>query len=203
MSSITGNRLSTPEAGHVPVPRPAQSRNVSNLARASADVSSLSQTASRPLRPSSEMIGQHVDDILSNQDEIADQWIADINQYESTLEDMAEATLDQDFKDELSAIEQWFRVLTEAERTAALYALLNQTTQVQNRFFIGVLQQQGKNHPISSVLSPNSFEKGILAPCMISPKVPTDHYCCRPYGYPNERCYEQTGCRRSEELACP
>jgi len=63
-------------------------------------------------------------------------------------------------KDELSAIEQWFRVLSEAERTAALYALLQQTTQVQIRFFIQVLQQMGKNHPMSGVLSPSNFDKG-------------------------------------------
>jgi len=72
---------------------------------------------------------------------------------------MAAATLDQDFKDELSAIEQWFRVLSEAERTAALYALLQQTTQVQIRFFIQVLQQMGKSHPMSGVLSPANFDK--------------------------------------------
>lgn len=95
-------------------------------------------------------------------DKIAQQWIADIDQYETTLEEMAAATLDQDFKDELSAIEQWFRVLSEAERTAALYALLQQTTQVQIRFFIQVLQQMGKNHPMSGVLSPANFDKGTL-----------------------------------------
>ena len=93
-------------------------------------------------------------------EKIAQQWIADIDQYETTLEEMAAATLDQDFKDELSAIEQWFRVLSEAERTAALYALLQQTTQVQIRFFIQVLQQMGKNHPMSGVLSPANFDKG-------------------------------------------
>ena len=83
------------------------------------------------------------------------------DQYETTLEEMAAATLDQDFKDELSAIEQWFRVLSEAERTAALYALLQQTTQVQIRFFIQVLQQMAKSHPMSGVLSPANFgEKG-------------------------------------------
>jgi hypothetical protein len=95
-------------------------------------------------------------------DKIAQQWIADIDQYETTLEEMAAATLDQDFKDELSAIEQWFKVLSEAERTAALYALLQQTTQVQIRFFIQVLQQMGKSHPMSGVLSPANFDKGEL-----------------------------------------
>lgn len=94
-------------------------------------------------------------------DKAAQQWIADIDQYETTLEEMAAATLDQDFKDELSAIEQWFKVLSEAERTAALYALLQQTTQVQIRFFIQVLQQMAKSHPMSGLLSPANFgEKG-------------------------------------------
>ena len=91
----------------------------------------------------------------------AQQWIADIDQYENTLEDMAAATLDQDFKEELSAIEQWFRVLAEPERTASLYALLQHTTQVQIRFFIQVLQQMAKNNPVPGVLSPASFEKGM------------------------------------------
>jgi len=92
---------------------------------------------------------------------LTQQWIADIDQYEATLEEMAAATLDQDFKDELSAIEQWFKVLSESERTAALYALLQQTTQVQLRFFIQILQQMGKNHPMSGVLSPANFDKGM------------------------------------------
>ncbi|KAJ5935854.1 hypothetical protein N7454_005152 [Penicillium verhagenii] len=51
-------------------------------------------------------------------------------------------------KDKLSAIKQWFRVLSEAVWTAALYALLQQTTQVQIRFFIQVLQQMSQGHPI-------------------------------------------------------
>lgn len=91
---------------------------------------------------------------------MAQQWMADIDQYEDTLEEMATATLDQDFKDELFAIEQWFKVLSEAERTAALYQLLQQTTQVQIRFFIQVLQEMAKKHPISGVISPANFDKG-------------------------------------------
>ncbi|KAL8862958.1 MAG: hypothetical protein Q9178_000900 [Gyalolechia marmorata] len=115
------------------------------------------------MRPASEVYynpSQHShsqsnhDDVM---DKAAQQWIADIDQYEITLEEMAAATLDQDFKDELAAIEQWFKVLSEAERTAALYALLQQTTQVQIRFFIQVLQQMAKSHPMSGVLSPANF----------------------------------------------
>ncbi|KAI1282495.1 protein VTS1 [Xylaria sp. FL0933] len=161
------NRNSTPEASTASSLRPPASRAVgtgSNL-RASADMAALtgSSAASR-IRPSSDFYGQQgqnqgTADVDSPQDKMTQQWIADIDQYETTLEEMAAATLDQDFKDELSAIEQWFRVLSEAERTAALYALLQQTTQVQVRFFIQVLQQMGKNHPMSGVLSPANFDK--------------------------------------------
>ncbi|KAL9601110.1 MAG: hypothetical protein Q9219_002709 [cf. Caloplaca sp. 3 TL-2023] len=124
---------------------------------------SSSPLSGRGIRPSSEVYynqSQHPQG-LGNPDDVMDkaaqQWIADIDQYETTLEEMAAATLDQDFKDELAAIEQWFKVLSEAERTAALYALLQQTTQVQIRFFIQVLQQMAKSHPMSGVLSPASF----------------------------------------------
>lgn len=166
-SHIIGNRNSTPEASKSSLRPPSSSRTLggSHQLRASADMSGFSSPLSgRNIRPASEVFynqqsqGQNGGDDV---DRAAQQWIADIDQYETTLEEMAAATLDQDFKDELSAIEQWFRVLSEAERTAALYALLQQTTQVQIRFFIQVLQQMAQSHPMSGVLSPANFgEKG-------------------------------------------
>ncbi|KAJ5688675.1 hypothetical protein N7462_003067 [Penicillium macrosclerotiorum] len=163
-SHIIGNRNSTPEAAPNSTLRPPSSaRNLgSHQLRASADMSGFpSPLSSRSMRPSSEVFFNHqaqgqntTEDAL---DRAAQQWLADIDQYETTLEEMAAATLDQDFKDELSAIEQWFRVLSEAERTAALYALLQQTTQVQIRFFIQVLQQMSQSHPMSGLLSPANF----------------------------------------------
>lgn len=48
-----------------------------------------------------------------------------------------------------------FRVLSEAERTAALYSLLQESTQVQIRFFITVLQQMARSDPMSALLSPS------------------------------------------------
>jgi hypothetical protein len=169
-SHIIGNRNSTPEAAPNSTLRPPSSaRNLgSHQLRASADMSGFpSPLSSRSMRPSSEVFfnpqsqGQTTEDAL---DRAAQQWLADIDQNETTLEEMAAATLDQDFKDELSAIEQWFRVLSEAERTAALYALLQQTTQVQIRFFIQVLQQMSQSHPISGILSPANFgEKGLTS----------------------------------------
>ncbi|KAG9599927.1 SAM domain-containing protein, partial [Aureobasidium melanogenum] len=162
-SHSIGNRNSTPDASSSTL-RPPSSRgmNPGHHLRASADMGAFSTSsplASRGIRPASEVYFSGVG--LGSQDDAAEkaaqQWIADIDQYETTLEDMAAATLDQDFKDELSAIEQWFRVLSEPERTAALYALLQQTTQVQIRFFIQVLQQMAKSHPMSGVLSPANF----------------------------------------------
>ncbi|KAK4224753.1 protein VTS1 [Podospora fimiseda] len=170
MSNIMSNRNSTPEASNISSLRPPSSRaigaNTTHNLRASADMATLTgQAAAGRIRPSSDFYGQMQSGQgqgtaeLDPQDKLAQQWIADIDQSETTLEEMAAATLDQDFKDELSAIEQWFQVLSEAERTAALYALLQQTTQVQIRFFIQVLTQMGKNHPMSGVLSPANFDK--------------------------------------------
>ncbi|KAI9821549.1 MAG: Flap-structured DNA-binding and RNA-binding protein [Phylliscum demangeonii] len=168
VNHLLANRNSTPEATFTSSSlRPPASRAItaSHHLRASADMAPLaSSPLSHRIRPSSEVYyGQSQQQPnTSNPDDAAEkaaqQWIADIDQYETTLEEMAAATLDQDFKDELSAIEQWFRVLSEAERTAALYALLQQTTQVQIRFFIQVLKQMAKSHPMSGVLSPANFE---------------------------------------------
>lgn len=167
-SSIIGNRNSTPESHSTSSLRPPSSRTIGSghQLRASADMAAFSNSPSaNRIRPSSDFYGQSTQSqgqgsAEDASDHLAQQWIDDINQYETTLEEMAAATLDQDFKDELSAIEQWFRVLSEAERTAALYALLQQTTQVQIRFFIQILQQMGKGHPMSGVLSPANFDKG-------------------------------------------
>ena len=48
-----------------------------------------------------------------------------------------------------------FKVLSEAERTAALYSLLQHSTQVQIRFFITVLQQMARSDPMTALLSPS------------------------------------------------
>ncbi|KAJ9477853.1 RNA-binding protein VTS1 [Pseudozyma hubeiensis] len=111
-------------------------------------------TGSRNLRPSSEML-PNMNHHGTPETEAIDRWFEDLQHYEATLEEMAAASLDQNFKEELSAIEQWFRVLSEAERTAALYSLLQESTQVQIRFFITVLQQMARSDPVSALLSPS------------------------------------------------
>jgi hypothetical protein len=172
MSNLPGNRNSTPVESSSSTLRPPSSRQIGagHHLRASADMGAFSASplGGRGIRPASEVIfnqgpGGQGQGGADDMDKATQQWLADIDQYEATLEEMATATLDQDFKDELSAIEQWFRVLSEAERTSALYALLQQTTQVQIRFFIQVLQEMAKNHPMSGILSPAQFgQKGEL-----------------------------------------
>ena len=94
--------------------------------------------------------------------DVIDRWFEDLHHYEATLEEMAAASLDQAFKEELGAIEQWFRVLSEAERTAALYSLIQSSSQVQIRFFITVLQQMARTDPMTALLSPANPQQGVL-----------------------------------------
>lgn len=85
-----------------------------------------------------------------------DEWFHDLSKFEGTLEAMAEASADTKFHEELGTIEQWFKVLSEAERTAALYTLLQYSNQNQIRFLIAVLQQMlgpaGSNGPLTGSL---------------------------------------------------
>lgn len=160
-----------------------------------------SPLSSRSMRPSSEVYYNQQSQGQNNNEDAVDrasqQWLADIDQYETTLEEMAAATLDQDFKDELSAIEQWFRVLSEAERTAALYALLQQTTQVQIRFFIQVLQQMAKSHPMSGLLSPANFGEKGRSPYTNWDGTWTEiHFSYRCHVKPFERCHVEIERRR-------
>ncbi|MCJ1457436.1 Flap-structured DNA-binding and RNA-binding protein [Mycoblastus sanguinarius] len=152
---IIGNRNSTPEASSSSL-RPPSSRNIGtgHHLRASADMGAFSSPLSgRNIRPASEMIYNQSQQ-YDAADKAAEQWIAEIDQCETTLEEMAGATTDQDFKDELTAIEQWFRVLSEAERTASLYSLLQQATKVQILFFIQTLEEMLRKHPMPGILSP-------------------------------------------------
>lgn len=162
-----GNRNSTPEtsSSNLRLPTSRGPSAAGHAMRASADMGAFSgmSQASRSNRPASEVMydrmrqGQNRNSQDEKMEKDAQQWIEDIDQCEAMLDEMAAAALDHEFKDELTAIEQWFKVLSEAERTAALYALLQQSTQVQIRFFAGVLQQMSKSHPASSILSPSGY----------------------------------------------
>ena len=57
-------------------------------------------------------------------------------------------------------VDQWYRYLTEAEKTATMYTLLQHSSQVQARFFINLLQQMVKRDPLLSLLAPSNNEQG-------------------------------------------
>lgn len=147
-----------------PSPSPGPNDNGKNAsARQSLGISprgtpSLVPGSPRPgARPASELLPgpPNTGMFQTPEAEALDQWFENLQNYEATLEEMAAASLDVNFKEELSAIEQWFKVLSEAERTAALYSLLQHSTQVQIRFFITVLQQMARSDPMTALLSPS------------------------------------------------
>ncbi|KAG6920067.1 hypothetical protein DXG01_010135 [Tephrocybe rancida] len=70
-----------------------------------------------------------------------DLWLQNFRKYEATLQEVTKTSAETKFKAELGTIEQWFKVLPEAERTAAVYTLMLHSNQDQIRFFISVLQQ--------------------------------------------------------------
>ncbi|KAG6857776.1 hypothetical protein H0H87_004192 [Tephrocybe sp. NHM501043] len=70
-----------------------------------------------------------------------DLWLQNFRKYEATLQEVAKTSAETKFKAELSTIEQWFKVLPETERTAAVYTLMLHSNQDQIRFFISALQQ--------------------------------------------------------------
>lgn len=74
-------------------------------------------------------------------------WYEDLEEYEGNLEEMATANLDQTFQDEMAHVNQWFGYLSDPEKTATLYTLLQHSSQVQIRFFIHLLQEMRKPNP--------------------------------------------------------
>ncbi|KAJ3346172.1 Flap-structured DNA-binding and RNA-binding protein [Entophlyctis luteolus] len=113
---------------------------------------------------------------LQNEQTI-NQWFSDLGYYESTLEQIAASKLNDSFREELRAIEQWFVVLSDPERTAALYSLIKHTTPMQQRFFITVLQQMsGKDFSsVPSAATPQittGFVKHSSAPAPVKGDFP-------------------------------
>ncbi|KAJ1966288.1 Flap-structured DNA-binding and RNA-binding protein [Dipsacomyces acuminosporus] len=97
-------------------------------------------------RPASEIFFANAQHPLPEAKHV-DKWFESLSQFEDMLEDMAKVSLDPVFKDELNAIDQWFSVLSEPERTAALYSLMQHCSDLQVRFFITILQQMLKMDP--------------------------------------------------------
>lgn len=61
--------------------------------------------------------------------------------FETTLGNMAVASEEPKFKEELSTIEHWFMLLSESEQTATVYTLLQNANPGQLHFLLAVLQQ--------------------------------------------------------------
>ncbi|KAJ2666733.1 Flap-structured DNA-binding and RNA-binding protein [Coemansia sp. RSA 1199] len=96
--------------------------------------------AAKPGRPASEIFFANAQHPLPAAKH-ADRWFESLSQFEDMLEDMARVSLDTEFKNELDTIDDWFSVLAEPERTAALYSLMQHCSDLQVRFFITILQQ--------------------------------------------------------------
>ncbi|KAJ2845619.1 Flap-structured DNA-binding and RNA-binding protein, partial [Coemansia erecta] len=96
--------------------------------------------AGKSARPASEIFFANAQHPLPKAKHI-DRWFESLSQFDDMLEDMAKVSLDPVFKDELTSIDQWFAVLTEPERTAALYSIMQHCSDLQVRFFITILQQ--------------------------------------------------------------
>ncbi|KAJ9077965.1 Flap-structured DNA-binding and RNA-binding protein [Entomophthora muscae] len=110
------------------------------------------------IRPNSEVYNQKPG--ASPEADALERWFEDLAQYERMLEEMSKASLEPSFKEELGAVENWFSALSQAEKTAALYSLMHQSTNVQIRFFITVLQKMNKD-PVRDILSPAFSRQGL------------------------------------------
>ncbi|KAI9300976.1 hypothetical protein BJ944DRAFT_243698 [Cunninghamella echinulata] len=97
--------------------------------------------------PNSENLKQN--SILSSPEaRLLEKWNEDLQQYDITLEKLS--SLENNVKEEIKHVDQWFRYLNETERTATLYVLLQHSSPVQARFFITVLKQLSQD-PINDI----------------------------------------------------
>lgn len=94
-----------------PSPSPLNTENGRSSATARASMGPRQTLSPRPpgggsgARPTSELLGSATM-FQTPESEAIDQWFENLQNYEETLEDMAAASLDVNFKEELSAIEQ-------------------------------------------------------------------------------------------------
>jgi hypothetical protein len=76
-----------------------------------------------------------------------DRWFENVSSNDQMLQQISTARQDEAFREELKAIEQWFMVLNDSERTAALYALLQHINASQLNFFQNLLSQMHQPMP--------------------------------------------------------
>ncbi|KAK2467846.1 hypothetical protein APHAL10511_000141 [Amanita phalloides] len=98
-----------------------------------------------------------------------------LEEYGSTLAEVAVATSDSKFKEELTAIESWYQVLSRSERTTSIYTLLQHSDQDQKRFFIALLQQllqaesNANENAEDNQLKTKPFARGLRPPSLNLP----------------------------------
>ncbi|CAO3639148.1 unnamed protein product [Cunninghamella echinulata] len=98
--------------------------------------------------PNSENLKQN--SVLSSpESRLLEKWNEDLQQYDITLEKLS--SLENNVKEEIKHVDQWFRYLNETERTATLYVLLQHSSPVQLRFFMTVLKQLSQQDPINDI----------------------------------------------------
>ncbi|KAI9145582.1 hypothetical protein BKA69DRAFT_444902 [Paraphysoderma sedebokerense] len=116
-------------------------------------LSTMSTSSSGSLRPLSSDLNTYLT-----------QYYNDADRMENTLDEMSNSKMDPAFKEELTAIENWFKVLSEPERTSTLYTLFQYLTPVQIRFFLNILQQLAKRNDPNWLYSPAVSERGDSRP---------------------------------------
>ncbi|CDS08785.1 hypothetical protein LRAMOSA10146 [Lichtheimia ramosa] len=139
---------------------PRSTGNAYPSAMSASDLITMSSRHQRSNRPNSDMYraAHHGFRGHTTEAEAIDKMYEDIQRYEKMMDEAAAASLDQDFKDELEHVNQWFLCRSDPERTAALYTLVQNASQIQIRFLITVLQQRAD--PLGDVLSPAGQDKG-------------------------------------------
>jgi hypothetical protein len=123
--------------------------------------------------------------------------IEGLQKYESVLGEVAKSSTDSKFKGELDAIENWFKVLNESERTAALYALFEYTSEDQLQFFTTVIQkktqpQEGpKPTPLRDGQTKSRLGKLILRPPSLNIEEPQSPLTPTPNTATNLSIFEE------------
>jgi hypothetical protein len=103
-----------------------------------------------------------------------------VREESDTLKEITMATSDLKFKEELTAIESWFKVLSRSERTASIYTLLQNTDQDQKKTFIEVLERSMKTNDDTqdtqvqedAQLKAKPFVRGNRPPSLDLPDIP-------------------------------
>lgn len=107
---------------------------------------------------------RHTSDSLtsfnSSESKVIDKWFRDLTLYEGTLSQMNASQVDDSFKEELLAIQGWFQVLSEKEKTTALFSLISNLNSEQIKFFLTVLQQMANKESIGLGVSADKEKPG-------------------------------------------